>query len=231
MCINPYHYRRIESAPILPPVLVPRFPINNGQTWKPIPDPPLPYNQTINSTPRSNYHFGQAMSPAVTMGDNMSVIGHGQQIGLPLSPHGGPGTPVQNVLSPKAGSVTSPNSCMSSPSAQAPSDYNSYGSPGQFGVQSPAGTFQSPQTFQNNQNMAGTSCVYSSANATSYPNSPSYVQGQTSTIQSENPYPQVDQKPQNGDYSKYSEVRMEQPSVWASFTYYELNTRVGDPYQ
>nr|AEP16393.1 Smad1/5 [Mnemiopsis leidyi] len=224
VCINPYHYRRIESAPILPPVLVPRFPINNGQPWKPIPDPPLPYNQTINATPRSNFSY-TPMSPAVTMGtDGLSVMGHGQQIGMPLSPHGGPHTPGQNVLSPKPGSVTSPSSCMSSPRAQ-PADYASYGSPGQFGVQSP-NNFQAPQTYANNQSMAGTSCVYSTANHASYPNSPNYVQAQSEN----NPYPQqqVDQKPQNG--GEYSEVRMEQPSVWASFTYYELNTRVGDPY-
>lgn len=173
------------------------------------------------------------MSPAVTMGDGLSVMGHGQQIGMPLSPHGGPHTPGQNVLSPKPGSVTSPSSCMSSPRAQPGSDYNSYGSPGQFGVQSP-NNFQAPQTYANNQSMAGTSCVYSTANHASYPNSPNYVQAQSDNNQAyaqqqqQQPPQQVDQKPQNGEYS---EVRMEQPSVWASFTYYELNTRVGDPYQ
>ena len=156
------------------------------------------------------------MSPAVTMGDNMSVMGHGQQIGMPLSPHGGPPTPGQNVLSPKAGSVTSPNSCMSSPQ---PSDYSSFGSPGQFAVQSP-NSFVAPQTYANTQpGLAGTSCVYSQANQT-YPNSPNYPQANS-------PY-NVDQKPHNGEYQ---EVTLEQPNTWASFTYYELNTRVGDPFQ
>ena len=217
MCINPYHYRRIDSAPILPPVLVPRFPMNNGQSsWKPIPDPPLPYNQTINVTPRSNYRFN-SLSPG---GENMSVMGHGQQIGgvQPLSPHGGPPTPAQNtVLSPKT--VTSPASCLSSPGAQSGADYTSYGSPGQQ-APPPQPQFQPPQTYSTEQ---GTSCVYSTASHTSYPNSPNYVQ-------SPSPYPTaVDQKPHNG--AEYSEVRMEQPSVWASFTYYELNTRVGDPFK
>ena len=210
VCINPYHYRRIDSAPILPPVLVPRFPMNNGQSsWKPIPEPTLPYNQTINVTPRSNYRFN-SLSPAGGIGENMSVMGHGQQIGLqPHSPHGRPPTPGQNVLSPKTGSVTSPTSCMSSPGAQS-ADYSSYGSPGHFAT---------PQTYTNDQ---GTSCVYSTASHTSYPNSPNYVQPPS-------PYPTaVDQKPHNG--VEYSEVRMEQPSVWANFTYYELNTRVGDPF-
>ena len=204
VCINPYHYKRIESAPILPPVLVPRFPMNNGQGWKPIPDPPLPYNQTI--TPRSTFTAYTPLSPAVnSLGQEVGGIGGIQ----PHSPH----TP-GGALSPKA----SPNSCMSSPHQEYGSfDGNFVQSPTAFPPQS--GAFQQP----------GQSCVYSTAAGTpaagTYTNSPSYVQAGS-------PYNQVEVKPTvNGQQGDYREVQMEQPSTWSSFTYYELNTRVGDPYQ
>ncbi|XP_065567202.1 protein mothers against dpp-like isoform X1 [Artemia franciscana] len=83
VCINPYHYKRVESPGILPPVLVPRHsdfvPGHAFLPFQQMPEPTMPHNVSYGShgfghTPSHSGSGGPSMSPLPNPSSQMSSV-------------------------------------------------------------------------------------------------------------------------------------------------------------
>ncbi|XP_028968462.1 mothers against decapentaplegic homolog 9-like [Galendromus occidentalis] len=201
VCINPYHYRRVES-PVLPPVLVPRYseypPGHNGPVGMPPVPPPVPFRPV----------------PEPTMPHNVAFTPQGF---IQQSPHNQT-IPSPNTLSPSSLPPSSPHSMGI---AETP--------PPAYSPRAPFS--ETDHQNNNNSNNNNNSSNSSSLNLNTNNNSSSSSNNNSQDHNSNSPQQMDISVPSQPAPAEMHAVDYQEPQYWCTIAYYELNSRVGEVFR
>ena len=185
VCINPFHYKRVES-PVLPPVLVPRY---------------SEYPSTASAPPPPQFHGDMMMRAGHAMPSNVTYSTNGQ-----FHP---PSSPGSFMPASPASSLSSfgPNSPMAS---------------SHHGIETPPPPAYS--SGQNDENRNGLNNNLGSDNDMETDLLDNHLNGlhlnsQTNVVGHQ------------GIPREMVPVAYQQPKMWCSIAYYELNNRVGEKFE